>query len=743
MTTSVRPKVAAVLLIALLIGSLGIITMNSNDDEVNEPVDGVNEEVHDHSSHDHGAPIVVALLQENDDGNWSVLGGVAHAYPDLVRVSVTATSGTVSETIAVLESTDIDDGGAWRVDLSSNLTDGTPWASLQIVATDVGANTTSEPLILTRTTSDGSDEDETEPTPRSEQCLDSHANLAMHTHPFMELTVNNTAVPIPSDLGIDTTACPGAMHLLHTHDTSGKLHVEGYEAFTPTAELFFAVWNISYPDSTTLDPLFLDAQNVSITVDGTAYVGPWSALDLLDGETTRIVHDATRPDTDGDGVPDQEDGCEGHDDSVDEDEDGIPDGCDDDIQSDTDGDGVSDDLDMCEGHDDGVDEDDDGIPDGCDDEIRQQYDASDLAEFWMDVFLCQHGSGTGIDDLNTTENDAHVCEVSVTVVEDNVSLSMNGLPNHDLESGPGCCAAAQDYTILIPRTPVNDTTGGHDATNCPEANGAFACAPERGEVAFALNGVPIYGPEDGPGGDAVASHHGVYEEDRQEIWLGLCHGHSGPGGAYHYHADGNCMHWHPEEGETWLDYEWPGNDTSNTSSDVIGIAFDGYPIYGAFGDVGNGTVAEMTSSYRLKPGETGYNGIDDYEYVEGLGDLDVCNGHFGPTPDFPNGIYHYHSTMVNGEGEMGFPYFLICYRGVVDEALLGGGGNGNGNGNGPCAGHGETWGPGIGPPPAGCGGQGQGGQSTEPVLVPTLAFDMSVVLMLGLLAVGAWRLRRR
>jgi hypothetical protein len=190
-----------------------------------------------------------------------------------------------------------------------------------------------------------------------------------------------------------------------------------------------------------------------------------------------------------------------------------------------------------------------------------------------------------------------------------------------------------------------------------------------------------------------------------------------------------------------LDYEWPGNDTSNTSSDVIGIAFDGYPIYGAFGDVGNGTVAEMTSSYRLKPGETGYNGIDDYEYVEGLGDLDVCNGHFGPTPDFPNGIYHYHSTMVNGEGDMGFPYFLICYRGVVDEALLGGGGNGNGDD--PCAGHGETWGPGIGPPPAGCGGQGQGGQSTELVLVPTLAFDMSVVLMLGLLAVGAWRLRRR
>ena len=704
MTSTTRPKISAGVLVALLVVGLGIITMNADDDEVNEPVEDVTEEVHDHSSHDHGAPIVVALLQENENGNWSVLGGVAHAYPDLVRVTVNAVSGDASETVAVLESMEIDEGGAWSLNLSSNMTDGTPWESLHITATDVGSNTSSEPLVLMRTTDDGSGEDDVVTTPRSEQCLDSHANLAMHTHPFMELTVNNSTVPIPADLGIDTTACPGAMHLLHTHDTTGKLHVEGYEAFTPTAELFFAVWNISYPSSAALNALFDDPHNVSVTVNGAAYLGPWSELNLFDGETTSIVHDATKPDTDGDGVPDVRD--------------------------------------MCEGHDDTVDEDEDGIIDGCDNEIRRHYDASDLAAFWQDVFLCQHGSGTGIDDLNTTENDAHVCEVTVTVDGDNVSLSMNGLPNHDLESGPGCCAAAQDYTILVPRSPVNDTTGGHDATNCPEANGAFTCAPDRGEVAFALNGVPIYGPEDGPGGDAVASHHGVYDEDRQEIWLGLCHAHSGPGGAYHYHADGNCMHWHPEEGKTWLDYEWPGNDTSNTSSDVIGIAFDGYPIYGAFGDVGNGTVAEMTSSYRLKAGETGYNGIDDYEYVEGLGHLDVCNGHFGPTPDFPNGIYHYHSTMVNGEGEMGFPYFLICYRGVVDEALLGG--EGNGNGDDACAGHGETWGPGIGPPPAGCGGQGQaGGQSSDTVLVPTLAFDMSFVLMLGLLAVGAWRLRQR
>ena len=181
MTTTARPQIAAIVLIGLLVGSLGIITLNTDEKEVDEPVDDVNDEVHDHSSHDHGAPIVVALLQENDDGNWSILGGVAHAYPDLVRVTVTATTATGTETVAVLESADIDEGGAWSVELSSNLSDGNAWDSLHITATDVGANTTSEPLVLTRTTSDNTEEETPGSTPRSEQCLDSHAHLAMHT----------------------------------------------------------------------------------------------------------------------------------------------------------------------------------------------------------------------------------------------------------------------------------------------------------------------------------------------------------------------------------------------------------------------------------------------------------------------------------------------------------------------------------------------------------------------------------
>ena len=34
----------------------------------------------------------------------------------------------------------------------------------------------------------------------------------------------------------------------------------------------------------------------------------------------------------------------------------------------------------------------------------------------------------------------------------------------------------------------------------------------------------------------------------------------------------------------------------------------------------------------------------DWEYVEGLGDLDECNGRVGVTPEFPEGIYHYYAN---------------------------------------------------------------------------------------------------
>jgi len=48
----------------------------------------------------------------------------------------------------------------------------------------------------------------------------------------------------------------------------------------------------------------------------------------------------------------------------------------------------------------------------------------------------------------------------------------------------------------------------------------------------------------------------------------------------------------------------------------------------------------------------------DWEYVEGSGDLDECNGRVGVTPEFPEGIYHYFATDT-------YPYFQRCLMGAL------------------------------------------------------------------------------
>ena len=335
-------------------------------------------------------------------------------------------------------------------------------------------------------------------------------------------------------------------------------------------------------------------------------------------------------------------------------------------------------------------------------------------EWWSQVLHCDDSDTPAVDDYNTTGHDGWLCSLSFETNGTHIQIESNGMPNHDFHSGPGCCASQQDNVWVIPLEPTNQTE-----CNPIESSEGCTMAPERGAVAFAVNGVAIYGPEDGPGGDAVAGQEGAYEEDRQHIWMGICHGHSGPGGEYHYHADGNCMHWHPEGEQTWIDYSLESSRSISEHSPIVGFAFDGYPIYGFVGWDEEGEVAEMTSSYRLKEGETGYNGIDDYEYVEGLGDLDSCNGHWGTTPDYPDGTYHYHTTWENGEGGIGFPYFINCYRGVMETGNTATGGGGGDDPD--CSGYGETWGPGIGPPPPGCGGGSGGGQqaSREAIAIPS------------------------
>ena len=109
-------------------------------------------------------------------------------------------------------------------------------------------------------------------------------------------------------------------------------------------------------------------------------------------------------------------------------------------------------------------------------------------------------------------------------------------------------------------------------------------------------------------------------------------------------------------------------------SPILGYAYDGNPIYGAYSydTTSGGSIRRMNSSYVLNPNltlgirppsfESGFF-IDDYEY-DGSGDLDQHNGRFCITPEYPNGTYAYFCTIdVNASNEAipRYPYVVGPY----------------------------------------------------------------------------------
>ncbi len=86
-------------------------------------------------------------------------------------------------------------------------------------------------------------------------------------------------------------------------------------------------------------------------------------------------------DSDNDGVNDLIDICPGYNDSVDEDLDAIPDGCD--LIIDNDNDGISNKDDLCDGFNDTIDIDNDSIPDACDSIIDRDGDGVDDEFDWF------------------------------------------------------------------------------------------------------------------------------------------------------------------------------------------------------------------------------------------------------------------------------------------------------------------------------------------------------------------------
>jgi hypothetical protein len=231
-----------------------------------------------------------------------------------------------------------------------------------------------------------------------------------------------------------------------------------------------------------------------------------------------------------------------------------------------------------------------------------------------------------------------------------------------------------------PNTPANQNFC-FKITRSPQQNMGTAIATGLGHTGVWSNGVSIFNAKD------------AFSYNNQNVWFqdayvfegasfDDCLGHPAPNGEYHHHVNPTCLY-------DQTDY--------SQHSPIIGYSFDGFPIYGAIAysnTNGTGAFKRMRSSYRLRnitDRTTLADGtvlqanqygptlaanplgsyIQDYEYVQGLGDLDEHNGRFSITPDYPAGTYAYFVT-IDTNGIPLFPYTMgPTYYGTVPQGNTG------------------------------------------------------------------------
>ena len=251
-------------------------------------------------------------------------------------------------------------------------------------------------------------------------------------------------------------------------------------------------------------------------------------------------------------------------------------------------------------------------------------------------------------------------------------LNGNGIPNHEVGTFPN---------NHNPNT-ITEQNVNKKFTLCPQIvseNGLEIGGPASA-IAYALNSVKFdpatAGRCNNEGECCLAQCQGNWNiealgHDTFDFGDDMNHAHVQPNGAYHYHGM-------PE-----LLVDFLGDNNGMT---IVGWASDGFPVYARYGyinaeDSNSGTTA-LQPSYRLKSqpdlnrpttltallGPGGGSNLNiaipmgaftqDYEYIDGLGDLDRCNGRFGVTPEFPDGIYYYVVTD-------NFPFFTRCLKGDI------------------------------------------------------------------------------
>ena len=275
-------------------------------------------------------------------------------------------------------------------------------------------------------------------------------------------------------------------------------------------------------------------------------------------------------------------------------------------------------------------------------------------------------------------------------------VSCTGVPSYatgPFQDGNPSQAANQNAIFKFPLSPTQNT-----ATKSPTTGG---------NIGVFINGVALFDYRDGvawnsttdalcggpgnamcPGGMGTAQAWNRDAILAEKAGFDCAKGHPAMGN-YHHHQNPSAFDLDLTVISTVCNlYDADGlyKIDSTKHSPLIGFAYDGFPIYGAYGyknTDGTGGITRMKSSYQLKttrgtgtvPSTTTYPlGYfrEDYEFVaNAVSDyLDVHNGRICKTPEYPNGIYCYFST-VDAKWNSAYPYVVgPTFYGVVSASKV-------------------------------------------------------------------------
>ena len=254
----------------------------------------------------------------------------------------------------------------------------------------------------------------------------------------------------------------------------------------------------------------------------------------------------------------------------------------------------------------------------------------------------------------------------------NVYVSCTCIPGYSIGpwNGNPNTPSNQNFVFKIPRNPTQQT--------------GTTTAIGLGHIGVLTNGVSIFNVFDANYWDSTANKwamqgagttHHTWNRNAYPVegpGFDACLGHPQQQGEYHHHASPTCLY---------------NQKDSTHHSPIIGYALDGFPVYGAYAysDPNDPTspIKRMKSSYKLIPATTRLNGppvnttyylgicCEDYVFNASNGDLDARNGRFCKTPEYPNGIYCYFTT-IDATLTPTFPYtFYGTYYGVVPTGNTG------------------------------------------------------------------------